>query len=1094
MRRFLAILAAVCLISIDLSAAEPSGPVEMVDTRQGTDSDFGFSCGNTYPMTAMPFGMHGWSPQTGENGDGWKYQYSKDSIRGFQQVHQCSPWVGDYAVWSLMPVSGELKTDQTERAAQFSHANETARPHYYRVAFDNGTIAEIAPTTRGAHARFSYPRGEQAWLVLDGYTAMSGVEIDPVKRQITGWVNNQRFVNHSENFRSRFVLQFDTPFEEWGVWESGSGEHFARRTSGEGKGYGVYVRFKPGARVQVKTASSYISTEQAWTTLERELGKDKNLEVTERRGAERWNELLGRVKVEGGTDEELRTFYSCLFRANLYSRKFYEIDATGEPTYYSPYDGKVYAGYMYTDNGFWDTFRSQFPLTNILHPTMQGRYMNALLDAQEQCGWLPSWSAPGETGGMVGNHSISLLADAWAKGIRTFDPERALKAYAHEAMNKGPWGGANGRAGWKDYWQSGYVAYPGSLGSTAQTLEYAYDDFCGYNLARMTGNRFYENIFAKQMYNYREVFDPLTGFMRGRLADGSWSEPFDPWEWGGPYCEGNAWHYTWSVFHDVQGLINLFGSDEAFTSKIDEVFTASNRIVPGTYGGVIHEMKEMESAGMGQYAHGNQPIQHLVYLYSYAGQPWKTQYWARQIMSRLYNSSERGFPGDEDQGGMSSWYVLSALGIYSVCPGTDQYVIGSPVFGKATITLESGKRFTIEAEGNSPENVYVQSTTLNGTPLERNWITYSEIVSGGTLRLVMGSEPAKERNTGKDAAPFSLSSSPGDWAWRGFERPEGVNPIISPNEASTFYSPLSKKQVHWESGDTFNPAATVYDGKVVVLYRAEDRSGDGIGQRTSRLGYASSEDGMTFERLPEPVFFPAADSQQELEWPGGVEDPRVTMTEDGLYVMLYTQWNRKLPRLAVATSRDLRTWTKHGPAFSKAHGGRFANEFGKSASIVTELSRERQVIAKIGGRYVMYWGEKMVNVATSDNLVDWTPMLDARGELLSVLSPRAGKFDSELTECGPPAVLTDKGILLMYNGKGPSGAYCAGQALFSADKPTRLVARLDEPFFVPEADFEKSGQYPAGTVFVEGLVYHRGRWMLYYGCADSRVAMAVLGT
>lgn len=745
------------LCSLSAAFAQKQDYVQYVNTLQGTDSKFELSYGNTYATTGMPYGMHTWGAQTGPNGEGWKYQYSVDKIRGFQQAHQCSPWMSDYAVYSLMPEVGELVVNEDARASKFSHANEIAKPHYYRVTLDNGITTEMAPTTRGVHLRFTYPRKGDAYLVLDGYFAISGMKIDPAKRQISGWVNNQRFVNHPETFRNYFVIQFDRPFEEYGLWENEHDERFPGMTEGEGKGYGAYVRFKAGTKVQAKAASSYISPEQALLTLDRELGADKNLEATKKRGAETWNALLGRIAVEGGTDEEIRTFYSCLFRANLFSRKFYERDAEGNPYYYSPYDGKVHAGYMYTDNGFWDTFRSQFPLTNILHPTMQGRYMNALLAAQEQCGWLPSWSAPGETGGMIGNHAISLLTDAWAKGIRTFDPQKALEAYAKEAMNKGPWGGANGRAGWKEYWQLGYVSYPESMGSTAQTLEYAYDDFCGYQLARMTGNKFYEEIFSRVMYNYRNVFDKESGFMRGRLKDGSWVAPFDPYEWGGPYCEGNAWHYNWSVFHDVQGLINLYGSDEAFTAKIDSVFTVPNVIRPGTYGGMIHEMKEMELANMGQYAHGNQPIQHMIYLYSYAGQPWKTQYWSRQITGRLYNSSERGYPGDEDQGGMSSWYILSSLGIYSVCPGTDQYVLGSPVFRKATITMEDGRKFVIEADGNSQQNVYIQSATLNGKPLDKNYITYKDIADGGVMRLVMGPEPNKERGTGKDAAPFSLS-------------------------------------------------------------------------------------------------------------------------------------------------------------------------------------------------------------------------------------------------------------------------------------------------------------------------------------------------
>lgn len=754
-----ALFIAAALLQTISVGAQLKDLVQYVNTLQGTDSHFGLSYGNTYATTAMPYAMHTWSAQTGANGEGWKYQYSVDKIRGFQQAHQCSPWVSDYAVYSFMPIEGTLEVNQEKRASKFSHSNEIAKPHYYKVTLDNGITTEMAPTTRGVHLRFSFPGNGDAYLVLDGYTDMSEVKIDPQKRQIIGWVNNQRFVNHAENFRSYFVVQFDKPFEAYGTWENQNDKTFPAEIYRQGKGAGVYLKFKKGAKVQVKAASSYISQQQAILTLNRELGSDKNLEQTKARGAETWNKLLNRVLVEGGTDEQIRTFYSCLFRANLFSRKFYERNENNEPYYYSPYDGKIYNGYMYTDNGFWDTFRTQFPLTNILHPTMQGRYMNALLDAHDQCGWLPSWSQPGETGGMIGNHAISLLADAWAKGIRTFNPDRALKAYAHEAMNKGPWGGANGRIFWKEYFQLGYVPYPESSGSTAQTVEYAYDDWCGYELARMTGNKFYMDVFERQMYNYRNVFDPTVGFMRGKDKDGKWQEPFDPFVWGGPYCEGNAWHYTWSVFHDVQGLIDLFGSAENMVSKMDSVFTVPNIIKPGTYGGIIHEMKEMELAGMGQYAQGNQPIQHMIYMYSYAGQPWKTQYWARQIMNRLYNSTEKGYPGDEDQGGMASWYVLSALGIYSVCPGTDEYVLGSPLFKKATITMEDGKMFVIEANNNSNDNIYVQSVKLNGNPLNKNYITYKDIVNGGTIEYTMGSQPNKGRGITKDAAPFSLSKN-----------------------------------------------------------------------------------------------------------------------------------------------------------------------------------------------------------------------------------------------------------------------------------------------------------------------------------------------
>ncbi|MEO3251020.1 GH92 family glycosyl hydrolase [Parabacteroides distasonis] len=727
--------------------------VQYVNTLQGTNSTYELSWGNTYPTTAVPYPMNSWSPQTGKNGDGWKYQYSATTIRGFQPTHQCSPWVGDYGVFSLMPVS-ELVVDESKRATPFSHDKEIAKPHYYKVTLENGITTEFSPTTRSAHFRFSFPAKGDAFLVLDGYTKTSQVQIDVANHRITGYVHNGAF--SPKTHKNYFIIQFDKPFVSYGTWENRKNTIQKNNLRREGEGIGAYVQFAKGSKVQAKVSTSYISPEQAEVTMTRELGKHSSVEVTKQAAADVWNQLLNRVLVEGGTEEDMKTFYSCMFRANLFSHKFYEEKEDGSPYYYSPYDEKIHDGYMFTDNGFWDTFRSQFPLTNILHPTMQGQYMQALLDAQEQCGWLPSWSFPSETGGMVGNHSISLLTDAWVKGIRTFDPEKALKAYAHEAMNKGPWGGANGRVRWKDYYQLGYIPYPESMGSTAQTLEYCYDDFCAYQLAKMTGNKFYEEVFARQIYNYKNVYDPSVGFMRGRKLDGSWAD-FDAFEWGGPYCEGNAWHYNWSVFHDVQGLIDLTGGDERFVAKIDSVFALPGIVKYGTYGTKIHEMLEMELAKMGQYAQGNQPIQHMIYLYSYAGQPWKTQYWIRQVMDRLYNSSENGYPGDEDQGGMSSWYVLSALGIYSVCPGTDEYVLGSPKFRKATITMEDGKKFVIEAKGNSKDNVYIQNATLNGKRHTRNYIHYSDIVNGGVLELQMGNQPEKTRGTAKEDRPFSLS-------------------------------------------------------------------------------------------------------------------------------------------------------------------------------------------------------------------------------------------------------------------------------------------------------------------------------------------------
>ncbi|GGC61306.1 alpha-1 2-mannosidase [Pedobacter quisquiliarum] len=736
--------------------AQQQDLVRYVNTLQGTNSKHELTRGNTYPTTALPFGMHTWTPQTGRNGDGWKYQYFKDKIRGFQQAHQCSSWTNDYAVFSLMPGIDQLQVDENARELAFSHADEVARPDYYKVKFQNQISTEIAPTERGAHLRFSYPKGRKGFLVLDGYTNISGVTIDAKKRKISGYVNNGR--GFKPGFKSFFVMFFDQPIKKFGTWENRKQTVHADSTTAEGLGKGAWLEFAAGSTVQVKVASSYISAAQAELNLSRELGAAKKLEQTQAKAAAVWNASLGKIQVEGGTEADKATFYSCFFRASLFSRKFYELDEKGQPYYFSPYDGKVHQGYMFTDTGFWDTFRAQFPLNAMLHPEMHGRYMNAMLDAYDQCGWLPSWSFPSEAGSMIGNHAISLFADAWVKGIRTFDPERALKAYQHEANNKGPWGPANGRDGWKEYYQIGYVPYPKYREATAKTLEYAYDDFCGYQLATQTNNSFFADVFSRNMYNYRNVYDKSSGFMRGRDVDGQWTKNFDPVEWGGPFTEGNAWHYQWSVFQDTEGLINLMGGNKAFTNKLDSVFSGPNTVKTGTYGGMIHEMTEMVMANMGQYAHGNQPIQHMVYLYNYANEPWKAQYHARNVMAKLYDATENGYPGDEDQGQTSSWYVLSALGFYSVTPGVDEYVFGSPAFEKTSIKLENGKTFTVLANGNNKENVYIQSATLNGKPYTKNFIRHADIVNGGTLIFEMGPKPNTGRGMLSEDKPFSLTA------------------------------------------------------------------------------------------------------------------------------------------------------------------------------------------------------------------------------------------------------------------------------------------------------------------------------------------------
>lgn len=730
--------------------------VNQVNTLQGTNSTFELSKGNTYPTLAMPWGMNFWTPQTGENRNGWIYQYKADKLRGFRQTHQCSPWTNDYAAFSLMPVSGNLKVNQHQRALTFKHENEIAKPHYYSVVFNNQLKTEMSPTERGVWMRFTYPTDENAYVVLDANSGGSMVEIIPEKRMVIGYCQN---ANHSvpKSFKNYFILIFDQDFSDYGTWKNDAGEINPLQLIEEGEYAGAYFKFNSDKPVNVKVASSFISHEQAALNLEHELGQSQSLEEIKSMAENAWNKQLGKIEVEGGTEEEIKTFYSSFFRSMLFPRQFFEYNADNNPVYYSPYDYKIHEGFMYTDNGFWDTFRAQFPLNIILHPEMHGKYVQSLLDAYQQSGWLPSWSFPGHSGGMIGNHAFSLLADAYVKGLHTFDAGKALEAMHHDASAKGPRGPSIGRDAAKEYRLLGYVPSPDAGEATSKTLEYAYNDFCAYQMANGENNPEMMKFFGQTMMNYKNVYDKSTGFMRGRQKDGNWTPNFDPTEWGGAYIEGSAWHYHWSVFQDVQGLINLMGGNQNFITKLDSVFSVPNTFKVGTYQRVIHEMTEMAEINMGQYAHGNQPIQHMPYLYNYAGEPWKSQYWTRQIMQKLYNSGPDGFCGDEDQGQTSAWYVISAMGLYSVCPGTDEYVIGSPLFQKMKIHLENGNIIEVNAKNNAPGNYYIQNASLNGKKHTKNWFSYKDLMHGAKIEYQMGAKPNKKRGIHSDDRPFSIS-------------------------------------------------------------------------------------------------------------------------------------------------------------------------------------------------------------------------------------------------------------------------------------------------------------------------------------------------
>ncbi|MFT2008470.1 GH92 family glycosyl hydrolase [Pontibacter sp. 13R65] len=731
-------------------------PVEWVNPLMGTDSKHSLSNGNTYPAIALPWGMNFWTPQTGKMGDGWAYMYSADKIRGFKQTHQPSPWMNDYGQFAIMPVTGKLRFNEDDRASWFSHKAEVVKPYYYSVYLaDHDVTTEMAPTERAVSFRFTFPKTDSAYVVIDALDKGSYVKIVPQENKIIGYTTKNSG-GVPDNFKNYFVIQFDRPFASTNVWNGNGLQGNKLELQADHTGAVVGFKTSKGEQVTARIASSFISHEQATLNLN-EIGND-NFDTVKEKGKQIWNKELGKVAAEGGTVEQMQTFYSCLYRSLLFPRKFYELDSNGKVVHYSPYNGKVLPGYMFTDTGFWDTFRALFPFLNLMYPTVSAQIQEGLANTFKEGGWLPEWASPGYRNVMVGNNSASVVADAYLKGMRGYDINTLYKAVLKGAEKEGPLT-AVGRAGADYYTKLGYVPYDVNINeNAARTLEYAYDDFAIYQLAKALKRPKKEvKLFAQRALNYRHLYDPATGLMRGKNKDGSFQAPFNPFKWGDAFTEGNSWHYTWSVFHDVQGLIELMGGNQKFVAKLDSVFSLPPVYDESYYGSVIHEIREMQIANMGQYAHGNQPIQHMIYLYNYAGEPWKAQHWVRETMNRMYLPTPDGYCGDEDNGQTSAWYVFSALGFYPVTPATDQYVLGAPLFKKVTLQLESGKQLVINAPGNSAEKKYISSMQLNGKPYPKNWLSHSELLKGAVLDFDMSAKPNLERGTKPDAFPYSLS-------------------------------------------------------------------------------------------------------------------------------------------------------------------------------------------------------------------------------------------------------------------------------------------------------------------------------------------------
>ncbi len=757
MKRLLILFMGIALIGGNKIKAIDKEPVDYVSTLVGSMSKRELSTGNTYPAIARPWGMNFWTPQTNGMGDGWTYMYNADKIRGFKQTHQPSPWMNDYGQFSIMPVTSKLTFKDDERASWFSHKAEVAKPYYYSVYLaDHDVITEIVPTSRAAMFRFTFPENDKSYVVIDAFDDKSYVKIIPEENKIIGYTTKNTG-GVPDNFKNYFVIVLDKPFTYKAAVGNNNIKENLLELEHDHAGAIIGFSTNKGEVVHAKVASSFISFEQAELNL-KELGNN-TFDQIKQQGRNEWNEVLGKIKVEDSNTDNLRTFYSCLYRSVLFPRSFYEYNAKGEVVHYSPFNGQVLPGYMFTDTGFWDTFRSLFPFLNLMYPSINEKIQEGLVNTYNESGFLPEWASPGHRPCMVGNNSASVVADAYLKGLKGYDAETLWKAVVHGANAVHPHISSTGRLGFEYYNKLGYVPYDVNINeNAARTLEYAYDDWCIYQFGKSLGKPEKEiEVYAKRAMNYKNLYDPTHKLMRGKNENGTFQSPFNPLKWGDAFTEGNSWHYTWSVFHDPQGLIDLMGGKKEFNTMMDSVFNVPPLFDESYYGSVIHEIREMQIVNMGNYAHGNQPIQHMIYLYNYSAQPWKAQYWVREVMDKLYNANPDGYCGDEDNGQTSAWYVFAAMGMYPVAPGTDQYILGSPLFKKVTLDLENGKQVVIESVDNTPQNRYVQSMSVNGENYTKNYLTYKQLTDGAVVKFEMSSEPNKNKGVAESDLPYSFS-------------------------------------------------------------------------------------------------------------------------------------------------------------------------------------------------------------------------------------------------------------------------------------------------------------------------------------------------
>ncbi|MEN0129193.1 MAG: GH92 family glycosyl hydrolase [Brevundimonas sp.] len=714
-----------------------------VDTRRGSNSSGSYSRGNTFPGTTVPNGFNFWTPVTNGNADNWLYEWNKSTVQGFAISHEPSPWIGDYGQLQIMPMTGGVKSTPDARKSSFSHANEIAQAHYYKTKLDTYNITtEITPTDHAGVFRFTFPSASDSVILFDTIDSAGGsINVDQANRKITGY-------SDQKSRRLYFSATVDKAIAATG--------------NVSGQGATGWIRFATAANEQVtmKVGTSWISVDQAAANLSQEVGS-KSFDTVKEEAATLWDNTLGKAKIEGASNDRMVTFYSNMYRAFMYPNNRSEI-VNGVRRYNSPYDGQVHDGQMYVNNGFWDTSRAVWPLYTLLAPTKTGNMLDGMTNAYKDGGWTARWTGPGYIDIMVGTNQDLAFADAYVKGVRNFDYTAAYDSMVKNASVYSS-DGSKGRKSNEVSIFKGYVPNDVRSESASWTIEDANADFGIYQMATALGKTEDAAYFKNRSLWYANLWSPSVGFFRGKNSNGTWRTSdanFKPQEWGCEFTEGNAWNYVTTASQDPQGMANLMGGRSGLSAKIDSVFNASRDFLPGCYGGTIHEMTEAYDTNMGQYAHSNEPIHAMVYMYNYAGTPSKTQTHVRDILTKLYDSGAgtgNGYLGDEDNGEMSAWYIFSALGFYPARMGSLDYTIGAPLSSKSTITLEDGKTFTVNAPGVSDTNRYIQSATLNGVSYTKNYITHGDLTAGGTLSFVMGPNPSSW-GTGTNDVPASITS------------------------------------------------------------------------------------------------------------------------------------------------------------------------------------------------------------------------------------------------------------------------------------------------------------------------------------------------